>query len=145
MKKAIQFSIFILLVILTPMFVMSQASQADLVKDLVKVVNGKMIITDYELLKQSDGTSIQIKAHCEAPATGVISRDYFVQLFSILTYEAIDGMKSDDKSTTKTLAELIGNPDVEINAYMNKSGVQFEIKTSEGTNRKTMEWAELFQ
>lgn len=145
MKKLRQLSIFIMVIILTPIIAKSQVSQADLVKDLVKFSNGKMIITDFELLNQSDGTSIQIKSYAEAPVTGVISRDYFVELFGVLTYELIETMKSDENADTKTLSELIGNPDVEINLFMNKGGIQIEIKTSEGTNRKTILWPELFK
>ena len=133
------------MVILTPQFAVSQESQADLLKDLVHIVNGKMVITDNELLTQSDGTSIQIKAYSEAPAAGLISRDYFVEAFSILTYEMINLLKSDDKAETKTLSELIGNPDVEINLYMTKGGIQIEIKSGEETNRKTMQWSEMFK
>ena len=127
-----------------PFFAIAQSSKAELLTDLVKTENGKMTITDYTLLKQGD-VSTQIKTYCEAPATGLISRDYFVSLSTVLGYEMIDKMKTDPNATTKTLSELIGNPDVELNLFVAKGGIQVEVKGANGTNRSTITWEEMFK
>jgi len=138
-KKFILSFLFIL-----PFIVSAQSSKADLINDLVKIENGKMTLTDYTLLKQGD-VSTQIKMYCEAPAAGLISRDYFISLCTVLGYEMINNMKTDPNATTKTLGELIGNPDVEINLFVAKGGIQVEVKGVNGTNRSTITWEELFK
>ena len=122
----------------------SQNISDKLLKDLVKMVNGKMTVTDFTLLT-SGGKSIQIKAYGEAPAQGVISRDNFIAFFTALCTEMIAGMKTDPNDKTMDLEDIIGKPDIEINVYMAKSGIQIETITGAGPNRVTMQWSDILK
>jgi len=139
-------TIFILLVaVLSSFSVFSQDYQKKLMEDVVKISGEKYTADDFNLLKLSDGvTTYQIKSYAEAPI-GAISRDNFVSIFTYLTYEVINGLSEDKDATTSDLEEIIGNPDVEINCFMNKTGVQIEIKGANGTNRITQKWADIFK
>jgi len=122
----------------------SQDVQKDLLKDIVTISNNKFVATDFTLLKLSDGqTTFQIKSYAEAPSQGVISRDNFVFFFTYLNMTLIEGLTEDPNATTDDLDEIIGNPDIEINLYMNKTGFQAEIKGPNGTNRITQKWTDL--
>ena len=127
----------------------SQEWKTMLLKDLVKIENGKFTSTDCSLITMSDGTKMQIKSHAEAPAAGVISRDQFISIFATTTMVLVQsiltqgGLLEADYSI-KTVEELIGVPDVEINCIMGKTGIQIEVKSDDGTNRVTQTWDEIF-
>ncbi len=122
----------------------AQTPQEKLLKDQVVIVGDKMTITDFTLVTYSNGNGIQIKGYAEAPGQGVISRDNFVTIFTTVLVEMIQEFKkSDPKATTKDLDDVIGNADFEINIYMAKGGMQLETKSSQGVNRKTMQWSEV--
>lgn len=121
-----------------------QSIESRLQKNVVTIADNKMSATDYTLLKQGDGTSLQIKTHGEAPSTGVMSRDNFVAMFTFLSYSIIDALKSDESSSTQDLDEPIGNVDVTINFYFSKNGIQVETKRGDAVERKTMPWADIF-
>lgn len=126
----------------------AQDWKKQLAEDLVKLEDNKFKTVDYTLMSFSNGNSIQIKSYAEASADGSISRDNFIGFFAILTHEITnsipkEGGYSEGEYHTKTIDELIGNPDVEINCYMNKNGIQIEVKTQEGVNRITKSWAEI--
>ncbi len=121
----------------------SQVTSDDLLKNIVEIKADKFTATDLTLLTLSDGvTTFQIKAYAEAPSN-IISRDNFVAFFTLITTEMIKGLSNDENSKTSDLDEIIGNPDVIINCYMTKSGVQIEVKGDNGTNRTTMKWSDL--
>ncbi|KAF5067044.1 hypothetical protein DSECCO2_257680 [anaerobic digester metagenome] len=123
----------------------SQDYQKELIKDIVVIKGDKFTAVDYNLLSLSDGTTTyQIKSYAEAP-TSVISRDNFVAFFTVIVYEMINNMTDDKEAKQTDLEEIIGNPDVEINCYMNKTGVQIEIKNANGTNRVTQKWSDFFK
>lgn len=135
---------FLFLIVFVTTNVFGQVSQKDLLEDIVKVENGKFTANDFTLLKLSDGvTTFQIKSYAEAPSTGVISRDNFVLFFTTLTMEIIKGLSEDPDATSDSLEEIIGNPDIELNIYMNKTGFQAEVKGPNGTNRITQKWSDL--
>lgn len=86
----------------------------------------------------------QIKTYAVAPSDGTISRDNFVSIFTIMSNEIISGF-FDEGFDSKDLDELIGNPDIVLNFFMTKSGIQMEI-TSEGeTTRITSTWEDFFE
>ena len=114
--------------------------------DMVRISNNKMMADDYNLIKKTDGTTMQVKCYGEAPAAGVISRDNFVALFTELTVSMIEEMtKADDGATSQDLESIIGNPDMEINVFVAKAGIQVEVKGANGTTRNTVKWEELFK
>lgn len=125
--------------------VFSQDYQKELLEDIAVISGGKYTATDYTLLTLADGSTLQVKAYGEAPAANVISRDNFVTFFAYITIEVLNGMSEGQETTSTDLEEIIGNPDVEINCYMNKTGVQIEVKGPEGTNRITQKWSELMK
>lgn len=144
MKK--QIAILTLMGALLALNVKGQDYQARLLKDMVKTTAGKMTVDDFTLITLSNGNTLQIKSHGEAPAAGVISRDNFVALFSQLVAQNNEEItKADEGATTKDLDEIIGNPDVIINIFVAKTGIQMEVKHGEEVNRTTFKWEELFK
>ncbi len=135
-------------------------------REIVKIVDGKMVSTEYGLLSfplvSSDKT--QFKLYSEAPADDVISRDNFVAITTMLQTMIVFQMAAEAHSQfaitsseflenpdqafdIEDLDEPIGRVDLEINFYMNKSGLQIEIvNTRKGdTNRHTVTWNEMFE
>ena len=120
----------------------AQSSKEDLLKDAVKIVNGKFTITDFALVNTEDGSNKQIKIYCEAPSTGVISRDYFNQMVAALQVELVKSLLGEVEITN--IPEITGNPDIEFNIYMSKTGLQIEVKSDGETNRNTVMWDDMF-
>jgi len=125
--------------------VFSQDYQKELLEDIVVITGGKYTATDYTLVTLADGSTLQVKYYGEAPAANVISRDNFVAIFSYITIEMLNTITEGQETTSTDLEEIIGNPDVEINCFMNKTGVQIEVKGPEGSNRFTQTWSELMK
>lgn len=125
--------------------VFSQDYQKELLKDIAVISGDKYTATDYTLLTLADGSTLQVKSYGEAPAANVISRDNFVTFFAYITLEVLNGMTEGQETTSTDLEEIIGNPDVEINCFMNKTGVQIEVKGPDGTKRITQKWSELIK
>lgn len=144
MMRKIVFVFFVFIAI--PFFCSSQDYQKEMLNDIVTIKDGKFTATNFNLLTLSDGsTTYQIKSYAEAPSTGLISRDNFVAIFTVIVYEMISNLSDDPESKTTDLEEIIGNPDVEINCFMNKSGIQIEIKGANGTNRVTQTWKDFYE
>jgi hypothetical protein len=140
-----RYSIFLIPVfVLSALVVSGQSIESRLAKNIVTLAENKMSATDYTLLKQGDGSSMQIKTHAEAPAAGVMSRDNFVAMFSFMSYSVIDALKSGEGASTQDLDEPIGNVDLVINFYFSKNGIQVETKSGDAVDRKTMAWNEIF-
>jgi phage tail sheath gpL-like len=141
-----QITLILALILAFSFYSHAQDFQGRLLKDMVKTANGKMILEDFTLITLSNGNTLQVKSHGEAPATGVISRDNFVALFTQTVTSLTDEMtKSDEGATSKDLDGIIGNPDVGVNVYVAKSGVQIEVKTGEEVNRSTVKWEDIFK
>lgn len=136
-----------------------------LFEEIVKIVDGKMVSTEYGLLSfpAVSNEKRQIKLYAEVPAEGVISRDNFVAIttmlqtmillqmaaeahsqFAIASTEFLENL--DESFEFEELDEPIGRVDLEFNFYMNKGGLQIEIvNTINGsTNRSTVTWNEMF-
>jgi hypothetical protein len=123
----------------------AQDWQAKLLKDMVLISENKMTAFDYTMVTFSNSNTLQIKSYAEAPSQGVISRDNFVAIFTMMIQQAINEiMKNDANAKTTDLDEIIGNPDIFMNCYMTKSGVQFEVIASGETNRNTLQWKDVF-
>lgn len=139
------------------------ASEVDWAKELleeaVEIKEDKMVIQEFGLLSipSAPDASMQLKLYSEAPAAGVVSRDSFVAVTTLLqttfVLEVAMALAVDpnveslrDLFSYKELDEPIGNVDMEINIYMSKGGVQVEFtdtRTNQ-TSRTTMTWAEFF-
>lgn len=135
-----------------------------LLKDVVNIENGKMTIREFGLLSfpWAPNEKIQVKGYSEAPDSGVISRDNFVGITSMVqtvvffgiamkaqatTGAGVDLHTLDDAFEFDELNEPIGKVDLEINLYMSKGGLQMEfVNTRENkTERNTMTWKELLE
>jgi hypothetical protein len=136
--------ITLLLLLFMSTYVFTQNTKDVLLNDLVKIKDNKYTISDYTLLT-SDEKSIQVKAYAEAPVSGLISRDYFVLIFSQITGQYISDLVEQYDLDTKNLTELIGNPDMVISVYMVKSGIQIETSFNGRSERKTMTWNEFLE
>lgn len=129
--------------------VFAQANtQEKILKDIVVVNDGKYTATKLVLLTLPASMTKQLKIYVEAPMAGVVSRDWFVAIYQTLSQKMIDQELSsygDLKALgqQETLNELIGNPDIEINIYMAKPGIQIEIKKDGKVDRTTKKWEDL--
>lgn len=136
--------ITLLLVLLISFTAIAQNTKDVLLKDLVSVDGNKYKIYDYTLLS-GNGNSIQVASYAEAPTSGLISRDYFVLIFSQITGQYINDLVAQYDLDTKNLTELIGNADMVINIYMAKNGIQIETSLRGKTERNTMSWSEFLE
>lgn len=158
MKKVIA-SLALLLV-----FASSASAQEDweieLGEDLVEIQDGMMIIEDYALFKINlenyDPVSLQIKFRGEAPENGIVSRDKFVSVTTLTTYQVLYESFAQAYQVTSNqfsqateiddLANPIGTPDLEIGLFLTDEGMQIEfVNTSTGDrNRMTRTWEEVY-
>ena len=144
MKQAILLACFVLQCTFTTLN--AQDWKTKILKDVVTVQSGKYTMTEYTLVTFSNGNTVQVKTFAEAPATGVISRDYFVEVATtIKTYILMEFKKQDSELKTQTLDEMIGKPDLTMNFFMSKNGIQVETLANGETERKTILWSELLK
>ena len=109
--------------------------QKELLEEIVKIKDGKMVITEFGLLSvlSLPDEKIQLKLYSEAPSDSVISQDNFVaattmlqtiffwQIATEITQEYGSKSRMDDSELPfdfKELDEPIGKVDLEINIYM---------------------------
>ena len=147
----------------------SQEWKEMLMKDAVKIENGKFTMKAYSLVSnKTDGKSLQIQFYSEAPSTGAMSRDNFILFTSMFRYEFLTQLQQkmtatvggdtsfvyDDYSDAfvlrkeveiKELDEIIGKADGEVNLYMTKAGLQLEVVFGGEKNRATHQWADFFK
>lgn len=136
MKKIIITSVFLLIATISN----AQTNVEVLKKDFVKIENSKMIMEDYTLVKGE--SNVQIKAHSEAPDNAFISRDRFVY-YSGIIFQTVLAELIDQKLETEDLEEITGSPDIEVNCFMGKTGVQVEIKIDGKVTKEMMKWSEV--
>lgn len=134
-----------LLLLLISFFAYSQNTKEILLNDLVKIEDSKFTITDYTLLS-NDTKTIQVKAYAEAPKSGLISRDYFIMIFSNILGQFINETTDQYELKTENLNEIIGKPDIEINIYMANAGIQVEVNAiNQKTTRNTYKWSDFLE
>lgn len=143
MKKL--FLIVLLLAAGSGLGAQAQSYQEDLMANIVKVEGGKMLATEYYIVSKDDGTTLQVMAHAEAPAAGTISRDNFLMLFSFISHTLSEGFAHEEDVEIREIDSLIGKPDLNINIYMAKAGVQVEFTDDGGVHRQTMPWSDFFK
>jgi len=157
MTKAL-LGIMLLALVSTP--VSAQDWRAQLKADAVVIQGGKMIYDEVGLYKLNvtgyEPAQVQVKVHSEAPVGGLVSRDNFVSLTTLMfsttfiaalseSYKvpAAQFLQGLDYTQLKT---AIGTPDLELNLTMTNEGMQFEVvNTASGQkNRQTMTWEQVF-
>jgi hypothetical protein len=151
--------IFAILIGVSPAYAQSDWEQ-ELGEDLVEFRDGKMIAEDYFIYTVSipgtEEVSIQVKVYGEAPEDGIISRDKFVNLMTMISYQTLvtafaesyqmsasDFMNAMD---IEDLSDPIGTPDIEINLTATNQGMQIEFvnTATNQTRRSTSTWKEIY-
>jgi hypothetical protein len=152
--------------VLLPLFVFSsvlaaQDHTAELLENAVEIRGDKMVVEEYTLDRIAPSgyqpVQLQVRRYAEAPAEGVISRDYFVALSAVLhtmiMQQALAEVYDLPASTflktydSKDLEAPIGSPDLEISLFVTADGLQIEVRDNNDgiTNRHTSTWSEFFQ
>jgi hypothetical protein len=125
--------------------------------DLVQVRDGKFVSESYSLceVRRPEGLGppprFQMRLYSEAPAKGVVSRDYFVaytaNVLATLRMElaARTGVMPSQANNFLVCREVsapIGSPDVELRVFIAADGMQVEVvDTSTGrVSRTTSPW-----
>ena len=131
-----------------------------LLKEIVKIKDGKMTIEEFGLLSfpWAPDEKLQLSLYSEAAARDLITRDNFVAITTGLKtllfvgwageFEpAIEETDNNDLFYFEELDEPIGSVDIEINIYMNKGGLQLEIadRMENIAERVTMTWNDVFK
>lgn len=149
-----------MLLVLAATSVSAQDWRAQLKSDVVVIRGGKMIYDEVGLYKIKvagyDPAQVQVKVHSEAPQGGLVSRDNFVALTTLLFTETFTTAMAESYQVSASqflqgldyteLKSAIGTPDLELNLVMTNEGMQFEVvNTSSGQRtRQTQTWEQLF-
>jgi hypothetical protein len=147
-----------LLVAATP--VSAQDWRAQLKADAVVIRGGKMIHDEVGLYKLNvpgyEPVQVQVKVHSEAPQVGLVSRDNFVSLTTLMFSTTFIAALSGSYRVTASqflqgldytpLEAAIGTPDLELNLTMTNEGMQVEmVNTASGQKtRQTLTWDQVF-
>ena len=157
MTKAI---LGIMLLVLAATRVNAQDWRAQLKADAVVIRGGKMIYDEVGLYKLKvagyEPAQVQVKVHSEAPLGGLVSRDNFVSLTTLMFSTTFIAALSESYKVSASqflqgldytqLKTAIGTPDLELNLVMTNEGMQLEVvNTSSGQKtRQTMTWEQVF-
>jgi hypothetical protein len=150
----------IILLLLAATVVSAQEWRAQLKADGVIIRNGKMLYDEVGLYKIKvtgyDTAQVQVSVHSEAPQGGLVSRDNFVSLTTLMfTMTFVAALSESYKVSASEfmqgldyiqLKKAIGTPDLELNLVMTNEGMQFEVvNTSSGQKtRQTQTWNQVF-
>ena len=150
----------IMLLVLAASPVAAQDWRAQLKADAVVIRGGKMIYNEVGLYKIKvegyEPAQVQVKVHSEAPQGGLVSRDNFVSLTTLMfTMTFVAALSESYKVSASQflqgldytqLKSAIGTADLELNLVMTNEGMQFEVvNTSSGQKtRQTMTWNQVF-
>ena len=138
----------------------AQDWRAQLKADAVVIRGAKMIYDEVGLYKIKvagyEPAQVQVKVHSEAPQGGLVSRDNFVSLTTLMSSTTFIAALSESYKVPASqfmegldytqLKSAIGTPDLELNLTMTNEGMQFEVvNTSSGQKtRQTMTWDQVF-
>jgi len=138
----------------------AQDWRAQLKADAVVIRGGKMIYDEVGLYKIKvtgfEPAQVQVKVHSEAPQGGLVSRDNFVSLTTLMYTMTFVAALSESYRVPASqflqgldytqLKAAIGTPDMELNLVMTNEGLQFEVvNTSSGQKtRQTQTWDQIF-
>jgi hypothetical protein len=154
------FAGIVLLVLAAATLGSAQDWRAQLKADAVVIRGGKMIYDEVGLYKLKvagyEPAQVQVKVHSEAPHGGLVSRDNFVSLTTLMFSTTFIAALSESYKVSASqfmqgldytqLKSTIGTPDLELNLTMTNEGMQFEVvNTSSGQKtRQTMTWDQVF-
>ena len=126
------------------------APQDSRLRDLVRVSDGRFLYDDLAVcelrLPYQTSPKFQIHSQAEAPSSGLVSRDNFVQIvtgheimFGLEMAQVRPGITPTDAVRAlhcTPLASPIGTPDIELRLTMTADGIQTEA-TDTATGKKT--------
>jgi hypothetical protein len=138
----------------------AQDWRTQLKADAVAIRGGKMIYDEVGLYKLNvagyQPAQVQVKVHSEAPQGGLVSRDNFVSLTTLMFSTTFIAALSESYKVSASqflqgldytqLRTAIGTPDLELNLVMTNEGMQLEVvNTSSGQKtRQTHTWEQVF-
>lgn len=150
----------VMLLVLAATPTSAQDWRAQLKSDAVVIRGGKMIYDEVGLYKIKvtgfEPAQVQVKVHSEAPQGGLVSRDNFVSLTTLMYTMTFVAALSESYRVPASqflqgldytqLKAAIGTPDLELNLTMTNEGLQFEVvNTSSGQKtRQTQTWDQVF-
>jgi len=150
----------IMLLVLAASPTSAQDWRAQLKSDAVVIRGGKMIYDEVGLYKIKvagyEPAQVQVKVHSEAPQGGLVSRDNFVSLTTLMFSTTFIAALSESYKVSASqfmegldytqLKTAIGTPDLELNLVMTNEGMQVGVvNTSSGQKtRQTMTWDQVF-
>ena len=150
----------VVLLLLAATSVRAQDWRAQLKSDAVVIRSGKMLYDEVGMYKIKvagyEPAQVQVKIHSEAPQGGVVSRDNFVSLTTLMFSMTFVAALSESYKVPASqflqgldytqLKSAIGTPDLELNLIMTNEGMQLEVvNTSSGQKtRQTMTWEQVF-
>jgi hypothetical protein len=151
--------ISLLFVLLLPATAFADDSDAmeQMKEELVQVKDGKFVYSKIQRCEPKGESGVmQIEWNAEAPAEGLMSRDYFlstvtkfsvVSLFSILDKAADNGYSPSDamdKLNCKMVDDAIGKVDLSVSFVFSKGGLQLQFESADGKKKqKTMTWEQV--
>ena len=140
--------------------VCAQDTQEELLEDLVSYQDNKMMMEDFALFRlrgqDFETEALQVEVQAEAPSEGVISRDNFVSLVTLFSYESLITIHAEQYQLSardfvsamevEDLAEPIGTPDLRIKLVATSQGIQIEFEDTQSgrISRSTTTWEEYF-
>jgi|GEM_PF-2678681 len=117
----------------------AQSSFEDLKNDVVVTTDQKMTITLYRMITSND-VSVQYKYYAEAPAAGLMSRDYFVELFFEF-YQA--SIYEFDAPEITPIDEIVGEADTEIKIFMGHPSLQYSRTENGKPTKNNFQWKDI--
>jgi hypothetical protein len=134
--------------------------KTELGEDLVEIQGDKMMLEEYALIKLNvqgqETNNLQVKLYAEAPKDGIISRDNFVNLTSMVTYMSLLEIYANAYQLSASeyfqavdieqIPNPIGTPDIELNLTATNAGLQIEfVSTADNQRRRvTQTWEEMY-
>jgi hypothetical protein len=152
--------LFIVLVLTVSVAYAQTDWEQELGEELVETRDDKMVIEDYFLYRINvegfDERTLQTKIYGEAPTDGILSRDKFLSLTTLVSYQTLMAAFADsyqlsasefwDAVEIEDLADPIGTPDIELNLIATDQGIQIELVNTATDQRRrfTTTWKEMY-
>ena len=119
--------------------------QSRLNDNFIKTINNEFFAEDHILIKMEEEELFQVSLSATAP-TEIMNKEFFNQFYtSFSTIALVElGVVNEEFEITE-LNDVIGKADIEIKYVMTKDGLQIEFISTDGNEKTTMTWKELFE
>lgn len=122
----------------------AQTFADEIKKDIVTVEGGKFKLLHNAIISYDEGekeVTKKVKVYVEAPATGVISRDYFVYFSFDYIKGILQGTYGMTEYSSKNVDD-IKKPDIDINVQMSKTGLLVKVTANGKVEQMTEQWSD---